>query len=199
MNILDWLLKRPKPLYRMTAKEIRKREIRASVDTERVMRSIEKLAADKKKIFERGSSDPTPEMRRMLAQQFELKTTEQLMLSRELNTRSKEHLLMARMRMIKQSHERAKAAGSRVGEISEADVAKLTAMVDQDSITAEMYNERLDRALAVGAEADEGMLGISEAAQAVMRTWERVDNGALTDTDEAFDEADRSVREAAKE
>ncbi len=58
-----------------------------------------------------------------------------------------------------------------------------------------MYMERLDGLLEIGAGIDEGTAGLSEAGQAVLNIWDKMDNGIITDAAEAFDEADRQVRE----
>jgi len=198
MGFLQGLLKRPTPLFKMPSEEIRKREILAQSGVRQLTTKMEKLATEKKALFDQGSKDATPEIRKMLAQQFEIKTTEQMMVGRELNTRSKEHLLMSRMRMMKQSQERAKAKGAAGLQISAADVSKLSAMIENDALTAEMYNERLDNLLAIGVQADEEMAGLGEAGMAVMRAWGRMDDGILTDTNEAFNEADRMAKEVSR-
>jgi hypothetical protein len=58
-----------------------------------------------------------------------------------------------------------------------------------------MYQQRLDDILALGAEIDEGRAALSEAGQTVMDIWEKMDTGLIADEHEAFDEADRRVRE----
>ena len=49
--------------------------------------------------------------------------------------------------------------------------------------------------LAIGAEVDEGGAGLSQAGQTVLDVWAKLDAGAIADRAEAFDEADRRVRE----
>ena len=117
------------------------------------------------------------------------------MLSRQLNIRSKEMLTVSRLRMIRENHERAKAAGSRFGLISEMDVIKLGKLIENDAVTTEIYQERLDRMLEIGAGVDEGAAGLSEAGQEVLNIWDKMDQGVFADAGEAFDEADRRVRE----
>ena len=58
-----------------------------------------------------------------------------------------------------------------------------------------MYQDRLDEVLSLGAEVDEGQAGLSDAGQTVMNIWDKMDAGNIQDTGEAFDEADRRVRE----
>ncbi len=167
-------------------------------DRTQLLTRIQKLAAEKQQVFERGSTEKTPEVRRVLAQEFEMKTNEQLMLSRQLNIRSKEMLTVSRLRMLRENSERAALHGNRLGLISEKDLVRLSRMIENDAITAEMYQQRLDEILAVGAAADEGEAGLSEAGQTVMKVWDQMDRGLLKDKAEAFDEADRRVREQQK-
>ena len=61
-----------------------------------------------------------------------------------------------------------------------------------------MYQERLDEVLAIGRAVDEGAAGLSEAGQTVVDIWNKMDAGAIANAEEAFDEADRRVREQHK-
>jgi hypothetical protein len=195
MSLLDWLLKRRKPLSEMTRSELRRQELLLEKDRNQLLRRIQKLAGDKQQLFEKGAAEKTPEVRKAMAQEFELKTTEQLMVSRQMNIRSKELLTVSRLRMLRENNERARSVGSRLGMISEKDILKLGHLIESDAISSEMYQERLDRVLEIGAEVDEGMPGLSDAGQTVLDVWDKMDQGFLTDAEEAFDQADRSVRE----
>mgnify|MGYP001412366078 CR=1 FL=1 len=193
--MFDWLLKKDKPLSKMTRQELRRQELLLEKDRAQLLRRIEKLAQEKQALFHRGATEKTPEVRRMLAQEFELKTSEQLMLSRQLNIRSKEMMTVSRMRMLRENSERAKAYGGKLGMVSEKDLIRLGQMIENDAITTEMYQQRLDEILSLGAEVDEGGMGLSEAGRQVMDIWEKMDTGLIADQAEAFDEADRRVRE----
>lgn len=194
MPFVDWLTKRKTPLSRMTRAELRRQELLLEKDRTQLLNRIEKIAKEKQTLFERGSKETAPEVRRVLAQEFDLKTTEQLMLGRQLNIRSKEMLTVSRLRMLRESADRAGRSGQ-LGLVSEADLLKLTKLIEKDSIKAEVYGERLDEILSVGTAADESAGGLSEAGKTVMQVWERMDTGAITDPVEGFAEADRSVRE----
>ena len=200
MALLEWLLNRKKPLSQMTRAELRRQELLLDKDRTQLLRRVTKLADDKQQLFDRGSKEKSPEVRRVLAQEFELKTTEQLMLGRQLNIRSKEMMTVARLRMLRENADRAGQTG-RLGLISEADLLKLGRLIEADSIRAEAYQERLDEMLGFGAEIDQGAASLSEAGSSVMDIWQRMDEGAIGDAKEAFDEADRRVRErhAARE
>ncbi len=163
-------------------------------DRAQLLNKITKIATDKQTLFERGAQERTPEVRRMLAQEFELKTTEQLMLARQLNIRSKEMLTVSRLRMLRENADRA-GQSNRLGLVSETDILRLGKLIESDAVKAEIYQERLDEILAIGSAVDEGAASLSEAGRTVMNVWEKMDAGAITDKNEAFDEADRSVRE----
>ncbi len=178
----------------MSRIELRKQELLLEKDRSQLLKKVTKLAKEKHELFERGSQEKTPEVRRMLAQEFELRTTEQLMLARQLNIRSKEMLTVSRLRMLRENADRA-GQGSRLGLISEADILKLGRLIESDAIKSEVYQEKLDDILSVGASVDEGAASLNEAGQSVMNIWDKMDNGAITDTQAAFDEADRTVRQ----
>ena len=194
MSFLEWLTKRKKPLSQMGRSELRRQELLLEKERTQLLNKVTKLAKDKQQLFERGAKEKTPEIRRTFAQEFELKTTEQLMLARQLNIRSKEMLTVSRLRMARENADRA-GRSSKLGLVSEADMLRLTRLIESDAIKAELYQERLDEVLKIGAEVDEGATGLSEAGRTVMDVWEKMDAGAITDTAEGFDEADRSVRE----
>ncbi len=194
VSFLEWLTKRKKPLSRMTRAELRRQELLLEKDRNQLLRKIEKIAKDKQQLFERGAQEKTPELRRVLAQEFEIRTTEQLMLARQLNIRSKEMLTVSRLRMLRESADRA-GQSNKLGLVSEVDLLRLTKLIESDSVRSEIYQERLDEILTIGASAEEGEAGLSEAGKSVINVWEKMDTGTITDTTEAFDEADRSVRE----
>ncbi len=195
MAFMEWLTKRKTPLSRMTRRELRRQEILLEKDRGLLLKKVTRIARDKQTLFERGAKEQTPEVRRVLAQEFEIKTTGQLMLARQLNIRSKEMLTVSRLRMLRENADRA-GASSKLGLVSEGDILRLGKLIESDAIKAEVYQERLDEVLSVGAEADERQgAALSEAGETVMKVWEKLDAGVLRDQQEAFDEADRSVRE----
>ena len=99
MSLFEWLTKRKKSLSQMTRSELRRQELLLEKDRTQLLNRVTKLATQKQELFDRGAGEKTPEVRRVLAQEFELKTTEQLMLARQLNIRSKEMLTVSRLRM----------------------------------------------------------------------------------------------------
>ncbi len=195
MSFLDWLVKQKKSLSQMTRSELRRQELLLEKDRTRLLNRITSLAKKKQDLFEKGAKEKTPEVRRILAQEFELMTSEQLMVSRQLNIRSKEMMTVSRLRMLRENADRAASTGGKLGMISEKDILRLGKMIESDSIKAELYQQRLDEILKLGEEIDEGAAGLSDAGESVMRVWDEMDRGAIGDVTEAFDEADRRVRE----
>jgi hypothetical protein len=186
MGLFDWLTSKDKPLSRMTRQELRRQELLIEKERSQYLKRVEKLAAEKQKLFERGAAEKTPEVRRMMAQEFELKTSEQLMLARQLNIRSKEMMTVTRLRMLRENAERAKLSGDRLGMVSEKDLLRLGKLIESDAITSEMYQQRLDEILSMGAEVDQGGAGLSEAGRQVMDIWDKMDTGLIQDTAEGL-------------
>jgi len=178
----------------MSRPELRRQELLLEKDRKNLLNKVLRLAKDKHGLFERGADEKMPEVRQMLAQEFELRTTEQLMLQRQLNIRSKELLTVSRLRMLRENADRA-GKSSKLGLISEKDMLSLGRLIESDAVRAEVYQERLDELLSIGRGVDEGAAGLSEAGQTVMNIWDKMDRGDITDRSEGFDEADRRVRE----
>jgi hypothetical protein len=193
MGLFDWLTNAGKPLSQMSRSELRRQELLLEKERDRLLTRVSDLAKKKQEIFERGAKEKTPELRRALAGQFELHTTEQLMLSRQLNIRSKEALTVSRLRMLRENAERAKATGSKLGLVGEKDLIALEKLIENDAITGEMYQQRLDEMLKIAGEP--ATSEVSGAGQAVLDIWNKMDTGLIKDGTEGFDEADRRVRE----
>ena len=150
MAFLEWLIKRKKPLSQMTRSELRRQELLMEKERSQLLRKVTRIAKDKQELFERGAGERTPEVRRVLAQEFELKTTEQLMLARQLNIRSKEMLTVSRLRMLRENADRA-GQSSKLGLISETDMLRFSRLIESDAIKTALYHEWLDEVLAIGA------------------------------------------------
>jgi hypothetical protein len=201
MALIDKIFGKSKTLSDLTKQELRKEEILLTKQRDRLFKRIEQITVDKQKIFQQGATQKSPELRKALAQDFELKTQEQLMSARELNLRSKELLTVSRMRMVKENQSHGKALGRL--NVTDKDVAKITQWIEDDTVTQDMYRERLDSILEVGAQSDKDALasaGLSGAGQELMDIWNQMDRGKMKQ-DEGFDEADKAVRQrhAAKE
>jgi hypothetical protein len=195
MALLDKLFgKKVKTLSELSRQELRREEILLEKQRERLFKKIETIATDKQKIFQQGANQKTPELRKALALQFEMKTQEQLMASRELNLRTKELMTVGRMRLVQENREKGKTAGRL--NVTEKDVARITQWIEDDAITQEMYQERLDQILDIGHESDKAAMAgqkLSEPGQELMNIWNDMDRGQIKE-EEAFEEADKAVR-----
>src|SRR4028118_2014771 len=137
-----------KALSELDRQELRKEEILLTKQRDRLFKRIEQISVDKQKIFQQGATQKSPELRKALAQQFELKTQEQLMAARELNLRSKELMTVGRLRMVKENGDRGRALGRL--NLTDKDVARISGWIEDDAVTQDMYQERLDVILDLG-------------------------------------------------
>jgi hypothetical protein len=195
MNFFTWLTTKRKTLGTMSVSELRAQEMLLENERNRMQAKINKLAQDKAKIVDRGAKEKTPELRRTFAQQFDLLHTEQMMLSRHLNIRSKELLTVSRLRILRESAQRSGLGTGAIATIRESDLAVIEKLIENDAISSELYQERLDEILQIGVEADQASAGVSPAAQELMKIWDDMDAGLIKDTKEACDEAEKRVRE----
>jgi hypothetical protein len=201
MALIDKIFGKKKTLSQLDRNELRREEILLGKQRDRLFKKIETISAAKQKIFQQGATQKAPELRKALAQDFELKTQEQLMAARELNLRNKELLTVSRLRMVKENSEHGKARGRL--NLTDKDVARISQWIDDDSVGQDVYQERLDMILEIGAQSDKDALassGLSQAGQELMNIWDDMDRGAVKQ-DQAFEEADKAVRrrQAAKE
>src|SRR5438552_13176603 len=196
MALIDKLFgKKEKTLSELTTAELRREEILLTKDRDKLFKRLEQITADKQKIFQQGATQKSPELRKALAMQFELKTQEQMLTGRQLNVRSKELLTVSRVKMMKENAPKMSGAMGRLN-LTEKDVAKIAGWIEDESVTQDMYNERLDEILGLGAASDKDALdraGLTSTGQELMNIWNDMDRGAIKH-EEAFQEADKAVR-----
>src|SRR6185295_6522256 len=99
MALIHKLFGRSKTLSKLTKQELRKEEILLTKQRDRLFTRIEQIAGEKQKIFQQGAAQKSPEVRKALAMDFEMRAHEQVLAARELNVRSKELSTVARLRM----------------------------------------------------------------------------------------------------
>lgn len=194
MALINKLFTKTKTLSQLTPQELRKEEILLTKQRDKLFKQIEQISTDKQRIFEQGAKQKSPELRKALAQDFELKTQQQLMNARELNLRSKELLTVSRLRMVKENSAKGRALGRL--NLTDKDVAKISGWIDDDAVSQDVYHDRLDALLDLGTQSDKDALagaGLSQAGQELMNLWGEMDRGGIKQ-DDAFEEADRAVR-----
>jgi hypothetical protein len=194
MALIDKLFNRKKTLSELNRQELRKEELLLGKQRDRLFKRIEQIGTEKQSIFKQGASQKSPELRKALAQDFELKTQEQLMAARELTLRSKELLTVSRLRMVKENQEHGKAAGRL--NLTDKDVARISGWIEDDAVSQDVYQDRLDALLELGGQADKDAMakaGLTQAGQELMNIWNDLDKGAVK-PDQAFEAADQAVR-----
>jgi hypothetical protein len=195
MNFFEWLTTKRKTLGTMSVAELRAQEMLLENERGRMQAKIRKLAGEKQKLVEQGGKEKTPEMRRTIAQQYDLLHTEQAMVARHLNVRSKEMLTIARLRMLRENQPTTAIGTTGRVAIRASDLPLIARLIENDQVTTEAYQERLDEILALGHEADEAAAGLSPAGEELMKVWDAMDHGLIKDAKAAADEADKRVRE----
>ena len=186
MALIDKIFGKKKSLSELNKQELRREEILLTKQRDRLFKKIETLSQNKQKIFQQGATQKSPELRKALAQDFELKTQEQLMAARELNLRSKELLTVSRLRMMQENKQSGRALGRL--NVTDKDVARISQWIEDDAVSQDMYVERLDQILDLGAQSDKDALasaGLTGAGQELMNIWNDMDRGAVKET-EAF-------------
>jgi hypothetical protein len=194
MALIDKIFGRKKTLSELDRQELRKEEILLTKQRDRLFKRIEQISVDKQKVFQQGATQKSPELRKALAQDFELKTQEQLMAARELSLRSKELMTVSRLRMVKENNSRGKAMGRL--NLTDKDVAKISSWIEDEAVSQDVYKDRLDAILDLGHQADKNALaaaGLTAAGQELMNIWNDMDRGAVK-PEEGFAEADKAVR-----
>jgi len=197
MALINKLFGKTKTLSQLTPQELRKEEILLTKQRDKLFKQIEQISSDKQRIFEQGAKQKSPELRKALAQDFELKTQQQLMNARELNLRSKELLTVSRLRMVKENAGKGRALGRL--NLTDKDVAKISGWIEDDAVTQDVYQDRLSALLDLGTQADKDALegaGLPQGGQELMNIWNEMDRGGIKQ-DDAFAKADRAVRRRA--
>src|SRR3954452_14279409 len=165
-----------KTLSELSRQELRREEILLTKQRDRLFKRIGDISTLKQKIFQQGAQQKSPELRKALAQDFEMKTQEQLMAARELNLRSKELMTVSRLRIVKETNEKGRALGRL--NLTDKDVAKISGWIEDDAVGQDIYRERLDSILELGAQSDKealGSMGLSAAGQELMNIWNEMD------------------------
>src|SRR3954466_550233 len=130
--------KKVKTLSELSSAELRREEILTGRGRDKLFKKIETLTNDKRRVFEQGKEQKSPELRKALAMQFELKTQEQLQVGRQLNVRSKELLTVSRVRMLKENAPKMSGAMGRLN-LTEKDVARISGWIEDEAVTQDMY------------------------------------------------------------
>ena len=179
MALIDKIFGHKKTLSELNRQELRKEEILLTKQRDRLFKRIEQISSDKQKIFQQGATQKSPELRKSLAQQFEMKTQEQLMSARELTLRSKELMTVSRLRLVKENNESGKATGRL--NLTDKDVAKISQWIEDDAVSQDVYRDRLDALLDLGGQVDHDSAGIRRPDQRRAGTHEHLERNGPRD------------------
>jgi hypothetical protein len=194
MALIHKIFGRKKSLSDLDWQALRKEEILIGKQRDKLFAKSESILTEKRKIFEQGAAQKSPELRKSLAMNFEMKTQEQLMVARELNLRTKELMTVSRLRMIQENKRHGDALGRL--NVTDRDVGRISQWIEDDAVSTEMYQQRLDQVLELGHQADQDALaagGLTSAGQELMHIWDDLDRGAIKQQD-AFTQADTAAR-----
>src|SRR6476646_3751248 len=109
MALIAKIFGHKKTLSELNKMERRKEGILPTKPRNKLSKKIETISTQKQAIFKQGAVQKSPELRKALAQDFELKTQEQMMSARELNLRSKELMTVSRLRLVQENKARGSA------------------------------------------------------------------------------------------
>jgi len=189
MSILDKIFRRRKKLTDIPLEEIRVEEKRLEIKENQHIAQIEKFDKMRESIFHEGAKTKSPSRRRVYARRFNETSMRITMIERELSRVVKELMTIGRVRSIM---ERKKALPNQniLQNLSEADMMKLTMMLEDDKVSEELYIQKLDSVLGVVNDPAYEVADMGEAGMDVLKTWERMDEGEL--------EFDEGLKEAAQ-
>jgi len=183
MGFVEWFKKGSKGLLEMSEAEIRTEERFLQKDKDHLARRLERLAGEREHLFQRGARTKNEDVRKAIALEYELKTSEMSMAGRELLLKSKEILTLSRIRQVRRAGR--SGAGSLLARLSETDQVKLQRLIANAEINEELYSERLDDILST-TEREGGLeMALGTEGKRVLDIWQRMDDGDIPTMEDA--------------
>jgi hypothetical protein len=197
MGFWEWLRGGKKSILDYTYEDLQREQRILTREKNQLIKKMERLAREKQEIFNKGASRKSPELRKALAQDYELKTAEEQMNGRSLNIKSKELLTVARLRMIREA--KSNASTSRIlSKLNEKDMVELSRLIADDEVSREMYEDKLNDILSASMGEQRPEEQLSDTGRKLMEIWEKMDDGEIADHREAFEKAESSIRKEAE-
>lgn len=192
MSILGKIFKGRRGLADLSLEEVRLEEKRLEIRENQHLHQIEKYDKLREEVFHQGAKTKSPARRRIYARRFSEYCQRIGMIERELTRVVKELMTLGRVRSIL---ERRHAAPVRniLERVSEEDVARLTALLEDDKVSEEVYLQKLDALLGVVNDPAYETSEIGTEGMEVLKTWEQMDEGEL-EFGEALKEATQRER-----
>jgi hypothetical protein len=193
MSILGKIFKGRRGLTDLSLEQVRVEEKRLEIRENQHLHQIEKFDKLREEVFHQGAKTKSPARRRIYARRFGEYAQRIGMIERELTRVVKELMTLNRVRSIM---ERSRQVPSQnvLQNLSEEDVVRLTALLEDDKISEEVYLQKLDTLLGVVNDPAYESQEIGNEGLEVLKTWEQMDEGEL-EFNEGLKEA--THREAA--
>jgi len=179
MSILGKIFtKGKKGLTDFGLEEIRVEEKRLEIRENQHLRQIEKYDKLREDVFHQGAKNKSPARRRIYARRFGDYSQRIGMIERELTRVVKELMTLTRVRGILERQRQVPVANV-LARMKEEDLVKLTALLEDDKISEEVYLTKLDTLLGVVNDPAYESADIGNEGMEVLKTWEQMDEGEM--------------------
>jgi hypothetical protein len=173
-----WLFGRKQRLSKLTLKDVRYEEKRLEIRENQLIAKLDQSEQEREEIFHQGAKTRSLSRRRIYARRFSQLAQRSGLTERELMRVGKELLTVGRLRAILER--RHLPGGAHVLEkLRDEDMIKLSAMLEDDRITEEMYVQKLDVTLGVVNDPAYEPSAMGQEGLEVLKTWEQMDEGEL--------------------
>jgi hypothetical protein len=194
MSILGKFFKSRRGLLELSLEEIRVEEKRLEIRENQHLRKIETLDKQREEVFHQGAKTRSPARRRIYARRFGDCSQRISLVERELTRVVKELMTLTRVRGILE-RKRQIPVRNVLEKLSEADLGKLSILLEDDKIGEEVYLQKLDTVLGVVNDPSYEGAEIGNEGLEILKTWEQMDEGDL-EFDQGLKEA--TGREASR-
>jgi len=167
-----------KGLAGLSLEEIRHEEKRLEIRENQHLHQIEKYDKLREDVFNQGAKNKSPARRRIYARRFGEFSQRISMIERELTHVVKELMTLNRVRGILE-RQRLIPVPNILQKLNEEDMVKLTALLEDDKVSEEMYLQKLDSLLGVVNDPAYESQDIGNEGLEVLKTWEQMDEGEL--------------------
>jgi len=162
----------------LSLEEVRVEEKRLEIRENQHLNQIDKFDKLREEVFHQGAKTKSPARRRIYARRFGEYSQRIGMVERELTHVVKELMTLNRVRSILE-RQRQIPVQNLLKNLSEQDMVKLTALLEDDKVGEEVYLQKLDTILGVVNDPAYESNEIGNEGMEVLKTWEQMDEGEL--------------------
>ncbi len=178
MTILGKFFKSRRGLLDLSLEEIRVEEKRLEIRENQHLRQMDKFDKEREEVFHQGAKTKSPSRRRIYARRFGDYSQRIGLIERELTRVVKELMTLTRVRGILE-RKRQIPVKNILEKLSDADLGKLSLMLEDDKISEEVYVQKLDTVLGVVNDPAYESGEIGTEGLEILKTWEQMDEGEL--------------------